>query len=137
MHNMKNSNQSQILTCLVVAWFILSGCMSASAMNRNFTIMLYRCSYIENEYDVLPDEVGNRMPSRPIICNITESGISIPSLSPSEIQKYEVFNESKEYLASFSEQKEFVNYIYNSHGVIIIRLILEDYCLIGYLNTEE
>lgn len=134
---MKPTNQLRIFISILFVWLALYGSVESMAFNRSFTIFLSRCSYIENEHEVEPDQEGHRLPTKSIECTISEDGISISGIKVQEILKYEIYDDHKDHLLSTPDQKEFVDFIYLYNGVLLIRFVLEDYYLIGYVNTEE
>lgn len=133
---MKPSNHSKIFLAMLVSWLAVACGLDAMAYGRIFTATLYRISNIENEHDILPDEEGRRSLSKPTVCMISEEGIFIAGYETSEIIKYEIYDNSKVLLASFIDQKDFVKFIYTYCGEIIIRLVFENFALVGYTNSE-
>ncbi len=84
------------------------------------------------------DPQGNRMPSRPIICTLTPYGISLSESMPIDIVMYEIWSTSDNtIIASFNQEKEFIDYIFNTPATseLQIRLITSEYQLIGNLTN--
>lgn len=79
---------------------------------------------------------GNRIPSCPIICTISETdGIQI-DLCNDDIYAYEVWNETAETcFASYNDETDFVQYIFSIPGTYQIKLITEEYVYTGYIST--
>lgn len=91
---------------------------------------------LDNTHDI--DPMANRMPSRPIICTLTPYGISLSESMPIEIVMYEIWTTSdKTIIASFSQETEFLDYIFNTpaNSELQIRLITSEYQLIGNLTN--
>lgn len=94
---------------------------------------------IEEEPEEIPDYPGknhHRLPARPINCTIsTETGVSIPGVSTSEILSFEIYDESGELcLASFNDEMEFVSFLFSLEGEYVIRFVTENKSYTGYIS---
>lgn len=94
-------------------------------------------STLEPQKNDLP-EYGNRLPSRPIECTISQdTGVSI-SGSPDEIVSYEIWDaEGNTCLSLCSDESDFLNYLFTLTGDFQIRFNSSEYTYIGYLSTSE
>lgn len=81
------------------------------------------------------DREGNRAPSRPVYCTISEEGVLITGVSRPEILLYEIFDEDEICLVSTSEDQIFLNFILSHSGIMTVKFTLEDKCLSGQLDT--
>lgn len=134
---MKTINYRNVLASLLAIGLFLSGGFSSIASDQVLTVTLNSAPSDKTEYDVLPDEEGRRIPSRPIPCVISEDGISIPGLSETDILLYEIFDESEILIVSTTDQQVFLDFIFCYSGQLVIRLTLEDRCLIGCIDSVD
>lgn len=75
-----------------------------------------------------------RIPPKPIYCTISPEEISVAGLSE-DIITYEVWNETSEIcLASFNEEQEFLDFLFNQSGEFQITFVTENYCISGYIS---
>lgn len=129
-----NSSQS-IINVRSIALFVLliiAGTSSISGQCRSFTINMYKVSLSYTEHTVNPSDEGQRFPGKPIICVISDTSMSIQGIEDSTIMKYEAYDEYGDFICSFCTQKDFIDFIFNSEGTIIIRFVFSDYALIGF-----
>ena len=107
---------------------------AAEVYAKIIPLQKYTLQY-DTSHDIDPN--GKRIPSRPIVCTITPQGISFPDSFNIEVVAYEVWSIAEEAtMASFSEEKDFLEYLFNSpaDSDLQIRLITPEYKLIGTLS---
>lgn len=124
------------LIVLVVSLLMISTAEVTEAHIRSISLMLYRCQLEETEHKVDPGEGGYRIPVAPVVCAISSEEMSIEGIDTNSILKYEVYDETPDLIMSFLSQKDFIDFVFCSSGPLIIRLVFEDYALIGYLDRE-
>lgn len=80
---------------------------------------------------------GQRIPPRPIFCNIDfETGtISSTSSLINNVAEYQICTEDSACIYSTDSEAEFVNALKDLHGVYIITLLGDDYALSGYFEN--
>lgn len=78
---------------------------------------------------------GHRMPSRPIICYIdATTGIDIETIDSDEIYLFEAYIDDI-CIASFSEEMEFVAFLFSYSNEVEIYIYTDDYVYIGFLSN--
>lgn len=83
------------------------------------------------------DEEGLRTPPMPIYCVISRTdGINIAGLTE-DITSYEIWDTSHEInIASFSDESEFLDFLFPLIGDYKIKFETENYYIIGYIETK-
>lgn len=85
-----------------------------------------------------PELPGHRhkIPGRPISCTLsTETGVNIPGLETSEIISFDVYDLSGELcLASFSNDMEFVTFLFSLEGDYTLRFMTDGRIYTGYIS---
>lgn len=84
---------------------------------------------------ILVDEnpIGDRIPSRPIQCTISEEGIFIQGYDASEILYYEVYDLEGACLFCTVDQEEFISYILTDKNCLEIKFHISGVMLKGYI----
>lgn len=78
---------------------------------------------------------GYRSPSRPITINISRTdGVQIPHVDKNEILSYSIYDEEETCLATFTNEADFVDFVFSTTGEVEIRIELADYYLCGWLQ---
>lgn len=99
--------------------------------NTSITVSMQRQPNPQPEHNEQYQTEGRRIPPKPIYCIISPEGISVAGLSE-DIITYEVWNETSEIcLASFNEEQEFLDFLFNQSGEFQILFITENYCISG------
>lgn len=102
--------------------------------NTSITISMQRQPNPQSEHNEQYQTEGRRIPPKPIYCTISPEGISVAGLSE-DIITYEVWNETSEIcLASFNEEQEFLDFLFNQSGEFQIAFVTENYCISGYIS---
>lgn len=133
--NLKSTSRS--LMPIMLSILFLMTALIASGQSKSFSVFLYRCSLEETGHKVEPLEERHRSASMPIVCMISkEEGVSIPQISSSDILKYEIYDDAGDFVISFGNQEDFIDFVFHSSETIIICLVLEDYALVGYVYQD-
>jgi len=79
--------------------------------------------------------IGNRMPSRPIFCTISEDGIQ-SGINPDEIILFEIWDPMNDVCqVSYTEEVDFIQHLFQQPGEYQIMLITDNYYFVGYIST--
>lgn len=119
------------LAILIISLAMLSSTTSAYADATSITVTVTQDSEPEYVYD---GPVRHRIPPRPIMCTITPDGVSIPSISTDDILSYDVYSPEGDSIVSFSEEQDFITFIYGNVGTYEIRIHITGYVFHGYVN---
>lgn len=81
------------------------------------------------------DPQGVRVPPRDIIAIITVDEFQ-SAIDPDDIISYEVWDETEAVcIASFSEDSPFCQFLFNTSGNYLIKILTEHYIYIGFIST--
>lgn len=86
------------------------------------------------ETELPPDSWSQRMPAAPVMCVISENGIAIEDLDPSEFTLYEVYDEDGACQASYSSERDFIAFIFQTEGDTELRLYTDHFIYSGWLQ---
>ena len=91
----------------------------------------------QSEHNKELDDEGRRTPPKPIYCVISKTeGLNIIGL-PEEIMNYEILDPSSEInLASFSEESDFINFLFYQIGNFKLNFEAENYNICGYITID-
>ncbi|MBD5357854.1 MAG: hypothetical protein HDR88_12750 [Bacteroides sp.] len=110
--------------------------MTATTPNTILSLWMYKIVIPEEPIsEPEPDTGYKRTPTRHLMCTISQSeGIDFGGYTI-EIISYEIREPESEYcMASFSTESDFINTLFSMpSGEYQLRLITDDYQLIGYL----
>lgn len=121
------------LAILIIFLAMLSSATSAYADPTSITVTVTVTQDSEPEY-VYDGPVRHRIPPRPIMCTITPDGVSIPSISADDILAYDVYSPEEDSIVTFSEEQDFITFIYGNVGTYEIRIHISGYVFHGYVN---
>ncbi len=110
--------------------------LGASAWSPSYTISVIKVAVYEEPDKTKEPDRGQRIPSAPIECVITSEGIELMSSSVtiSDIISFEIWESESEFcMASFPAESDFINALFSMTGEYQIRLVCEDYELIGFI----
>lgn len=125
MKNLFRTALLSMLICIIFPVSVLAG------DNATYTVTMRIGQNNPTGHNVQGDEEGRRIPPKPICCTISTEGISVAGLSE-DIITYEVWDETSEIcLASFNEEQEFLDFLFNQSGEFQILFITENYCISG------
>lgn len=115
----------------------LSPCDIMAGNKACYTISMQKQPKRQSEHNKALDNEGCRTPSMPIYCVFNETeGLSIIGLSEDMIS-YEIMDASFEItVVSFSEEAEFLNYLFLQPGNIYIRFETENYYIYGFIAMD-
>lgn len=100
-----------------------------------YIITMYRYYSMSDEYTQNDDE-GRRIPLRPIPMYLNpDTGIYCDGIDISHIILYEVYDESGNLIASFSDEYEFIEFIFSYSMPVEIRITTDKYTYIGYISN--
>lgn len=89
---------------------------------------------IDREIDI--DCEGHRMPSRPILCSISNStGIDIASIDKNEIQSFEIYDNQDICIYSSPNDLDFIHMLFSLNGSFELRFVIDEYILVGYISV--
>lgn len=108
----------------------------AAESNGSYTTMLKKQPTQGGSQEHDADDDGHRAPGRPICCTISkDSGVTIPGC-PDDIISYEIWDaDGNICLFASTDQSDFIDEIFSSHGEFMIRLNSNVYTYIGYIST--
>lgn len=111
---------------------------SAASQEEVFTLNLIKVSQNQDPYPVDYPPLGSRIPPHPIYCNISkDNGVEISTID-CEINSYEVWDIDGNYcIASFSEETEFVEFVFSMTSNFTIRIITDEFYLFGNVFYES
>lgn len=98
--------------------------------NRTKTVPLKREKREETELPI--DPWFQRMPAAPVMCVISETGISIESADSSEIILYEVYDEDGTCLASYPSERDFITYLFQTDKNVELRFHTDNIVYSGW-----
>lgn len=133
---MIKTNNSLFRIIILICAIVSLTSIKAEEQSKTFSVLLYRCSLEETEHRINPGKEWHRSISKPVVCEISECGLSITSIDVSSIIKYEVYDDAGGHLMSFGNQSDFIDFVYHAEDSIIICFILEDYALIGLVDIR-
>lgn len=131
----KNMNYMKRLFCTALLSMLLNCIMFPvsvlAADNVSYTVTMQKEPNNQTGHNKQESPEGRRIPPKPICCTISTEGISVAGLSE-DIITYEVWDETSEIcLASFNEEQEFLDFLFNQSGEFQILFITENYCISG------
>lgn len=133
-------NYTKSLFCTVLLSILLN-CITfpaaiSAADNTSYTVNMRKESNNTTWTNEQWGSEGRRIPPKPIYCTISSEGIYVAGLSE-DIMTYEIWNETSEIcLASFNEENDFLNFLFNQSGEFQIIFITENYCISGYITIN-
>ena len=130
----------KLTVIVVVALFLFVNASATEVMNSTcYTVTLMKVAAEETDHPHINDTPrGQRIPSCPIECTISQdSGVTIYDC-PDEIVSYEIWDaEGNTCLSQYSDESDFLNDLFSLTGDFQIRFNSSDYTYIGYLSTSE
>lgn len=128
------------ITIPVLIMFMVYLTFSSHAMAMNdtpYTITMQKSSKEQPSHNKHLDDEGRRSSPAPIFCIISHtSGIEMMGLSE-DIIGYEVWDADSEIkLAFFSEETEFLDFLFLQVGNLQIKLETENYFISGYIKMN-
>lgn len=82
--------------------------------------------------DLPQDHWGQRAPSAPVVCTISQDGISIAGMDNPQIFVYEAYDTDGACIISCSSEAEFISLIYQIQDEIELRLYTDDCVFSGW-----
>lgn len=76
----------------------------------------------------------HRGQSKQLECVITQDGLTIPGYDVEDILSYEVFTVDGDPVAVFTEEEDFISFIFTATGAYEIRLQFEEITLTGFIS---
>lgn len=76
----------------------------------------------------------NRIPPKPITCIISHNEVNLSLTNTENIELYEVNDLNKQCIAAFSDEKDFIAFIFSIKGQVEIKFYIKEYVLQGYLS---
>lgn len=130
----------RIITIPIIAMFImcvLSPSILMAGNKTSYNIPMHKVPNNQSEHNMSLDPGGRRTRPMPIYCIINQdTGIDIIGLSENVIG-YEIWDTSSEInFASFSEESDFLDYLFLQAGDFQIKLETENYYAIGYIKMN-
>lgn len=124
------------ITILFTTLFMLLISFTAIAMN-DITIAL-TLSEIEQNDPIFSDDtpIGNRSGQSKVLCTMTTKSISISGVDISDIYSFDVLNSNGLLIANFSNESDFLDFIFSTNGVFEIRFVLENTTLCGHITLH-
>lgn len=99
--------------------------------NATYNISMQKETNNTSWPNIQGDPEGRRIPPKPINCTISPDGIYVSGLSE-DIITYEIWNDAAEIcIASFTEESEFLEFLFSQSGEFHISFITENYCISG------
>ena len=84
---------------------------------------------------VRKDNLGYKAPARPVTIYISEAeGVQIPQSDKGGIISYSVYNEDEECISTFTNEADFVDFVFTWTGTVQVRIEFADYYLAGWLE---
>lgn len=119
---------SILLICIIIPESV------SAADNTSCTISMWKEPNNTSWSNTQGDPEGRRIPPKPIYCTISRDGLYVAGLTE-DIITYEIWNETSEiFLASFNEEQEFLDFLFNQSGEFQITFVTENYCISGYIS---
>lgn len=130
-------SKSQFLKSLLFFSFFVSLALNlyASDNEPTFVIRLYEQSSECGDTKISNDnDRGRRCPTHPIYCEIDlNNGLSFSGKDTIDVVGYELIDENGCILDSFTDESEFVEYLFSLQKPTEIRLYTDQYVYIGYI----
>lgn len=132
----KNLTIPMILMTLILSLLPVS--LAAEITDSSCIVTLHKQPKQTKEHNQELDQDGQRAPARPIYCNISkDNGVEI-SVLDCEIISYEIWDLEGNYcIASFSEEAEFVEFVFSMTSNFTIKIITDDFYLFGNVYCES
>lgn len=118
-----------ILLTGILSVLLLSG-VALAEKSKTKTVPVKKEKHEETELP--PDSWSKRMPSAPVMCVISENGITIDGADTNEITLYEVYDDSGYCLVSYSSERDFISFLYNTDMDVELRLYADGYVYSGW-----
>lgn len=119
-----------------VSLFILIAMLSFSAYADSDSSTTYTVEVTQSidPYVVDNGPVRHRTPPRPLICTISTNGINIQSVNTEEIIAYDIYDTEGGCIATFTNEQDFISFIYSLEGTVEIRVHTDGYVFHGYVQ---
>lgn len=76
-----------------------------------------------------------RSPIHPILITISQvDGVQVSQVCKNDILSYSIYDEEETCLATFTDEADFVDFVFSTTGEVEIRIELADYYLCGWLQ---
>ena len=118
---------------LIIGLFLTVSTVSsyAETENKSFILKMYQKLNYEPEFD--PE--GSRKPSRPVDIYLSESeGLTIPGYNVADILSYEILTVDGDPVAVFTDEEDFISFIFSATRAYEIRLEFEEITLTGFIT---
>lgn len=131
---------NRLITIPIIAMLMVYVTFPSHAMAMNetiYTISMQKSSKEQPSHNKRLDDEGRRSSPAPIFCILNHtSGIEVMGLSE-DIIGYEIWDVASEIkLASFSEEAEFLDFLFLQVGNFQIKLETENYFVSGYIKMN-
>lgn len=122
------------ITILFATLLVLFTSLVAIAMNDDgITITLTELEQNPPIYADEPVQPHRSCPSL-VLCTMTTKSISISGVDISEVYSFDVLNSNGLLIAKFSNESDFLDFIFSTNGVFEIRFVLENTTLCGHIT---
>ena len=122
------------ITILFTTLLMLLISFTAIAMN-DITIAL-TLSEIEQNDPIFSDDtpIGNRSGQSKVLCTMTPNNISISGMDINDVYSFDVLDSDGLLIAKFSNESDFLDFIFSTRGYFEIRFVLENTTLCGHIT---
>lgn len=133
-------NMKKLFTISLVAMLMASILFPDSIMAGNktsYTVAMHKQPKRQTGHNKDLDEEGLRMPPMPISCFINKTdGVTIIGV-PEDIINYEIWDISHEVnIGFFSEESDFIDYLFLQTGDFQLNFETENYHVFGYITIN-
>lgn len=124
-----------LYTLIMIVMFAMAQFVIANSYTSQTVLLTKIKSDPTKPEKIEPDPEGRRIPPKPIICTISQNqGLEIEG-DFEEIIAYQVLDSDGEIMvAAFIDEGDFIDYIFSVSDSCQIRLVTENYALIGYID---
>lgn len=123
------------LNCIIILlmMLLLPNTMLSIEANNSQTVILQK-KPVKKEHNQELDREGTRMPSRPIVCTISDQGVQ-SEIPTEDIISYELWDAVGSCLLYVPDDKEFVYQLYSfPQEEYELRITTDEYVYIGYVS---
>ncbi len=136
LQRINERNMKKILI-LIVSFYAVLMWSSSILANSHISCMLNYGTEVNNDLDTVDyteTSRGRRIPARPVQCNISvENGVSFIGFNY-EISTFEIYDCYGSCIASFNEERDFVETLINLTGDLELRFHTDGHLLRGFVT---
>lgn len=135
MLKIKQQAMKILLKFFIFAFIIISTNIKSYADNG--TIYIFNVTKTLNPDDSEVSTTKHRVPGKSVLCVIEKTRIDIPSIAIEDITSFEIYDTYGNYIASFGNESDFLEYLFTLSGIFELRFQMEGFTIHGTLNCNS